>query len=119
MKVQNYRQVEGKEQAPGVVMRIVAGPDDGAPNFVMRVFEIQPKNSTPYHSHAWEHEVFMLSGQGMVRSEDTERQLAEGDVVLVLPDEQHSFVNTGDEVLRIICVVPLVDGKLPSMPPAE
>jgi quercetin dioxygenase-like cupin family protein len=119
MKVQNYRQVERKEEVPGVIMRIVAGPEEGAPNFVMRLFEIQPQSSTPYHSHAWEHEVFVLSGSGVVRHEQAETQLSEGDVVFVAPDEQHSFVNKGENLLRFICVIPLVDGKLPSMPPAE
>ncbi len=119
MKVQNYRQVVGKEAVPGVIMRIVAGPDEGAPNFVMRVFEIQPQSSTPCHSHAWEHEVFVLSGSGVVRHAQAETQLSEGDVVLVAPNEQHSFANTGEDLLRFICVIPLVDGKLPSMPLAE
>ncbi|MBN2187172.1 MAG: cupin domain-containing protein [Dehalococcoidia bacterium] len=99
-------------------MRIVAGPEDGAPNFVMRVFEVQPQSSTPYHSHNWEHEVFVLSGSGVVRHAQAETQLSEGDVVLVALNEQHSFINTGEGIFRFICVIPLVDGKLPSMPPA-
>ena len=115
MKVQNYSQVEGIEAAPGVVMRIVAGSADGAPTFVMRVFEIQPGSATPAHSHPWEHEVFVVSGRGAVRGADTERQLGEGDTVMVLPDEPHCFANTSDDILRIICVVPLVDGKMPGM----
>jgi len=119
MKVQHYRQVVGKEEAPGVTMRIVAGPDEGAPNFVMRVFEIQPQSSTPYHSHAWEHEVFVLFGSGVVRHAQSETQLSEGDVVLVAPNEQHSFTNTGEGLFRFICVIPLVGGRLPSMPSAE
>ena len=119
MKVQNYRQVEGNEAAPGVVMRVVAGLAEGAPNFAMRIFEIQPESATPFHSHPWEHEVFVVSGQGVVRGADTERQLGEGDAVLVLPDEPHCFAGTGDDVLRVICVVPLVDGKMPGMPPSD
>jgi quercetin dioxygenase-like cupin family protein len=119
VKVQNYRQVEGNEAAPGVVMRVVAGPSEGAPNFAMRVFEIQPGSATSAHSHAWEHEVFVVSGQGVLRGADTERQLSEGDSVLVLPDEPHCFANTGDDILRVICVVPLVDGKMPSMPASD
>jgi len=119
VKVQNYREVEGKEDVPGVIMRIVAGPAEGVPNFAMRVFEIQPQSSTPYHSHAWEHEVFVLSGWGIVRSAEAERRLSEGDVVLVVPNEHHSFANTGEDLLRLICVVPLIDGRLPGMPPAE
>ena len=116
MKVQNYRQVEGREEPPGVVMRIVTGPAEGAPNFAMRVFEIKPASSTPSHSHAWEQEIFVVSGRGVVRGADTERQLGEGDAVMVLPDEPHCFANTGDDILRLICVVPLINGKVPGMP---
>ena len=119
MKVQNYRQVEGNEAAPGVVMRVVAGPAEGAPNFAMRVFEIQPESATPFHSHPWEHEVFVVSGRGVVRGADTERQLGEGDAVLVPPDEPHCFASTGNDVFRVICVVPLVDGKMPGMPSSD
>ena len=117
MKVKSYRQVEYREEAPGVLMRIVAGPDDGAPNFAMRVFEIQPSSSTPYHSHTWEHEVFVLSGRGVVKSTEGEKQLGEGDAIFVAPDEEHCFANIGDDILRLICVVPLVGGRLPGTPP--
>lgn len=119
MRIQNYRQVEGTEAAPGVVIRIVAGPNDGAPTFAMRVFEIQPGSATPNHYHAWEHEVFVLSGRGAVIGTDTEKPLGEGDAVMVPPDEPHSFANTGDDVFRVICVVPLVDGRMPGMPASD
>ena len=33
---------------------------DGAENFAMRLFEIQPGGHSPYHQHDWEHEVFIL-----------------------------------------------------------
>ncbi len=116
MKIQNYHQVEGIDAAPGVVMHVVAGTDEGAPTFVMRVFEIQPGGATPHHTHPWEHEIFVVSGQGTLKSNETEKPLNQGDAVMVLPDEPHSFVNTSNELLTIICVVPLVDGKMPGMP---
>ncbi len=115
MKIQNYRQVDGIEAAPGVIMRVVAGPAEGSPNFVMRIFEIQPECATPSHTHPWEHEVFVVSGKGALRSADAERPLVEGDAVMVLPGELHSFANTGNDILHVICVVPLVDGKMPGM----
>ncbi|MGD1118277.1 MAG: cupin domain-containing protein [Dehalococcoidales bacterium] len=116
MKVQNYRQVNGIAAAPGVTMRVVAGPAEKAPTFVMRVFEIERGSATPLHTHPWEHEVFVLEGKGALRGSGKETPLAPGDAVTVLPNEQHSFANAGKEMLRIICVVPLVEGKMPGMP---
>jgi quercetin dioxygenase-like cupin family protein len=43
----------------------------GAPNFVMRLFEIDPDGYSPFHTHAWEHEVFVLEGEGTVLTEKT------------------------------------------------
>ena len=119
MKIQNYRQVKGAIAAPGVVMRVVAGPAEGAPTFVMRVFEIQPGCATPHHSHPWEHEIFVVEGRGTLKSGNTEKPMKEGDAVMVLPDEPHSFLNTGKDMFRVICVVPLVDGKMPGMPATD
>jgi quercetin dioxygenase-like cupin family protein len=113
MKVQNYRDVTGVTSAPGVTMRVVVGTTEGAPTFVMRVFEIESGCATPHHTHPWEHEVFMLSGQGMLISGNIEKPLQEGDAVTVLPNEPHSFLNVGMDMVRLICVVPLVDGKMP------
>lgn len=116
MKVQNYRDVSGREVVPGVLMRIVSGPDEGAPTFVMRVFEIQPGSAIPPHEHPWEHELFVIAGSGTFRSGDKDIPVKEGDAITVLYDEPHGFINTGKDLLRIICVVPLVDGKMPGIP---
>jgi quercetin dioxygenase-like cupin family protein len=116
MKIQNYHDVKGVKAAAGVTLRVVAGPAEGAPTFVMRVFDIEPSSATPLHTHPWEHEIFVISGKGVVRGAGRETALNEGDAVLVLPGEQHSFLNTGRDMFRVICVVPLVDGKMPGMP---
>ena len=73
----------------------------------MRVFEVEPGSSTPFHSHSWEHEVFVLSGQGVVIGEEGETPISSGSVVFVAPNEQHCFANNGNEPLRFICVIPL------------
>ena len=119
MKIQNYRQVKGISAAPGVTMRVVAGPAEKAPTFVMRVFEIQSGSATPLHAHPWEHEIFVLAGKGVVRSVGRETPMQEGDAAMVLPNEQHSFLNIGKDMFRLICVVPLVDGKMPGMPATD
>ena len=75
----------------------------------MRVFDVEPGSSTPYHSHDWEHEVYVLSGRGVVVEEGKETQIAKDSVVFVLANEQHCFKNNGNEILRMICVIPIVD----------
>ena len=109
MKVYDYRTIEASEEAPGVEMRTVIGAKQGAPRFVMRIFEVKPGSSTPFHSHWWEHEVYVFSGRGVVRSEGGETGIQEGSVVFVEPNERHCFSNAGDDVLRFVCVIPLVE----------
>jgi quercetin dioxygenase-like cupin family protein len=108
MKVSDYLDIKPVQELPGVVKREVINADDGAPNFCMRVFEVEPGSSTPPHSHWWEHEVFVLSGRGVVVSGEGETQIVKDSVVFIPPDEHHCFVNNGDEPLRFICVIPIV-----------
>ncbi len=94
------------EGAAGVTMRMLIGPDDGAPNFHMRMFEVVPGGHTPLHRHDWEHEVYVLSGCGSVRAGAEERPIAPGQCVFVAPDEEHQFCNPGQTPLRFLCLVP-------------
>ena len=110
MKVSHYEQVD---QAPvtmegshGCQVRWLVDETTGAPNFAMRQFEVAPGGYTPRHCHPYEHEVFVLEGQGVVFEGDKEHRLAAGDFVLVTPDEVHQFRNTGDVPLKFLCLVP-------------
>ncbi len=104
--VRQFTAVEAQPAGPGVTMRVVIGPDEGAPTFTMRVFEVQPGSATPLHSHWWEHEVFVLSGKGLARRGADEVPIAHGSTVFVPGGELHQFKNAGDDVLRFICVIP-------------
>jgi quercetin dioxygenase-like cupin family protein len=107
-KTENVQPSEVHEKdIKGVSMKVVLSADDGAPNYVMRVFDIQPGGHTAYHTHAWEHEVYVLEGRGMVREGDKQHHLEKGAFVLVAPNEAHNFTNTGDGVFRFICVIPI------------
>ena len=115
MKVHSdFREVTPTEEVPGVDMRVVIGPEEDAPNFVMRVFDVKPGSTTPYHSHEWEHEVYVLSGQGAVRADSGETRLGPGSVVYVEPDELHCFSAGADESMRFICVIPRSDRQAES-----
>ncbi|MHB1294195.1 MAG: cupin domain-containing protein [Anaerolineae bacterium] len=108
MQVHHYTTVEpqpmpGRE---GVQLRWVLGANVGAPNFAMRVIEISAGTATEQHAHDWEHEVYVIEGQGSAWHADGETSLAPGDCVYVAPNEPHQFRNTGENPLRIVCVVP-------------
>lgn len=109
MKVSRYFDTEPSREMPGVLKREVITARDGAPNFCMRVFEVEPGSSTPHHSHPWEHEVFILSGKGTAVSREGETEIAKGSVVFVAPDEPHCFVNDGSQTLRFICLIPITE----------
>ncbi|MGD2206957.1 MAG: cupin domain-containing protein [Anaerolineae bacterium] len=106
IQVRDFRDVEAQPALDGVTMRVVIGPDEGAPVFNMRVFEVQPGHASPHHNHWWEHEVFVLSGQGVVRTDDGDKPIRHGSTIFVPGGEMHQFQNTGDDVLRFLCLVP-------------
>ncbi|RMG89422.1 MAG: cupin domain-containing protein [Candidatus Dadabacteria bacterium] len=110
MRIGNVETIEAKpvemEGAAGVTIRVVIGEAQGAPHFVMRVFDVEPGGHTPYHTHGFEHEVFVLSGHGSLVEEGRSEPLGPGDVVYVAPGVLHQFRAAEDEGLRFICVVP-------------
>ena len=102
MKISNYLDTEPKEEMPGVVKREVITADDGAPTFAMRVIDVKPGTSSPYHTHPWEHEVFIISGQGVLKGEHGETPISGGSVFFIALNEHHCITNTGNETLHFI-----------------
>ena len=88
-----------------VTVRWMLGEPEGANNYEMRYFSLQGEVSTEWHTHDWEHEVFVVKGKGKIISENGEKDLEPGDAVYVPPGEQHHFVSRG-ELFDFICVVP-------------
>jgi len=110
MKVSHYQEVPQQpvemEGSRGCSVRWLLGERDGTPNFAMRQFEVAPGGYTPRHFHPYEHEVFVLEGEGVVYEGDKSHSLKAGDVVLVRPDEIHQFRNTGQAPLKFLCLIP-------------
>lgn len=110
MKIHNYRDVSAEPLedtgAGGVLRRVVIGEPEGAPNFIMRVFEVAPGGHTPHHHHDFEHEVFVLSGSGICLHPGGQVPVAAGSVLFIPGGEEHQFRNTGKEILEFICLVP-------------
>jgi quercetin dioxygenase-like cupin family protein len=110
MLIRTAEQTEGRPMAmegvKDVTMRMMVGRDDGAPNFSLRHFTIEPGGHTPRHSHNYEHENYIIEGRGRVEYDGAFHDVAAGDFLFVGPNKVHQYVNTGDVPLKMICLVP-------------
>jgi len=113
MKVTEYTKIPleevSVEGAKATQIRWLISQKDKAPNFALRMFEVQPGGFTPYHSHVWEHEVFILEGTGEFVTENGEIPFKPWDVIYADPEMKHQFRNTGDTVMKFLCIVPHQD----------
>lgn len=110
-KIVNYKDVTAKEfgdAAPGVRIRwLIDGESDGAPVYALRMIEIGEGGNTPDHAHPFEHENFVVSGNGEVMIEGEWHSLSAGDVVFVPSGVRHQYRNTGKETFKFLCGVPV------------
>lgn len=110
MQVKHATDVEAKEVemegASRCKVRWLVAEKNGAPTFAMRQFEIAPGGHAPRHAHDYEHEIYVLEGEGAVVDGDRQRTLRPGNVVFVEPNEVHQFCNTGSGVFKVLCLIP-------------
>jgi quercetin dioxygenase-like cupin family protein len=110
MKHIHHTEVEAEipkeEGVKDTTVRWLISEKDGAENFAMRLFEIEPEGHTPLHQHDWEHEVFILEGDGVVRDKTKENSFKKGDVFFIPSMEWHQFINTSKNKLKILCLIP-------------
>lgn len=110
MKVLDYKDVMpvsmDNEMVKNVTGRLMIGKEDGAKNFCMRVFEIASGGYTPMHSHDWEHEVFVHSGDGEIFLKDSWYPLSKGFSIFVPPNIEHQFRNTSADLFTFVCLIP-------------
>ena len=110
MKHVHYTEVKletpKEEGAKDVKLRWLISKKDNANNFAMRLFEVKPGGYTPLHQHDWEHEVFILEGEGVAKNKESEEPFKSGDVFFIPPMEWHQFINTGEKTLKFLCLIP-------------
>jgi len=110
MKVEGAASIPARavevEGAKGVRIRRLITGDDGAENIAMRMFEVEPAGHTPLHAHSHEHLVFIVEGRGVFVCQDTEYSFDKEHVIFVPGQIKHQFRNTGDSVLRFLCIIP-------------
>lgn len=110
MLSRNYLEVPQEPVGEDKSIRWVIGKPEGAPNFAMRVIEFQAGAIFETHQHPYEHEIFVLEGEGLAQGPSGEIEMRPGVALYVPPDEPHGYRNTGAGPLRFICVIPHVEG---------
>ncbi len=110
MELKHYSEIEPARYsggaAEGVAGRVVIGRKDGAGNFCMRVFEVEPGGYSPRHAHDWEHEMFFHAGEGEVFGNGKWNPVRPGSAVFMPPNEEHQVRNTGKGTLTFVCLIP-------------
>jgi quercetin dioxygenase-like cupin family protein len=106
MLSRNYQEVPAEAAGPGITIRWVIGKSEGAPNFALRVIEFAPGAVFAPHQHPFEHEIFVLEGEGAAQGPSGEIAMRPGVALYIPPDEVHGYRNTGAGPLRFICVIP-------------
>lgn len=111
MKHINYNDVKPErirnEEVKDITIRWLISKGDGAKNFAMRMFEVGPGGHSPWHQHDWEHEMFIVEGEGVASKEGGEVKFKAGDVFFIKPHEWHNFKNTSNKPLKFLCLIPL------------
>jgi len=95
-----------EEGIKNIKVRWLISKKDGAENFAMRLFEIQPGGYSPLHQHDWEHEIFILEGDGIAKNKINEVPFKQGDIFFIPTMEWHQLVNTGKNTLKFLCLIP-------------
>ena len=87
-------------EAPGVTVRHLKSVED----VQLKVLDVEPGGSTPWHRHPQAHEGVVVAGEGTLRLEDRTEPLGPGHVFFVRPGEQHAIQCRGDIPLRFVCM---------------
>ena len=109
MKIFPYTDVEAKDAEGGsskLKVRWLITKETGAENFAMRLFEMEAGGHSPLHSHNWEHEVFILEGEGLVVGGKEERKFKAGDTLFIPSNEKHQLKNNSKKPCKLLCLIP-------------
>jgi len=110
MKVKNYLDskptIIDTDVAKGIKGRVLIGKKDQAKNFCMRLFELSEGGFTPRHYHDWEHEIFILSGNGAIYCEGKWIKINQNDSIFIPNNEEHQLKNIGKDSFKFICIIP-------------
>ncbi len=97
-----------KRGATRVKVRYLIDERQGSELFALRLYTVEKGGHTPLDQHEYEHHVYVLKGQGLLREGQENlpvlRSLREGDTIFIPSHAVHQFINEYDEPLVFLCV---------------
>ncbi len=104
INIENVKEYELKSNGMrNVKVKYLLHAGIGAKRIQLRLFTIDIGGYTPLEKHEHEHEVFILKGKGIIRSEEKEFEVKPGDVIFIGSNELHQIINTSNEPLQFLC----------------
>ncbi|MCA9871214.1 MAG: cupin domain-containing protein [Anaerolineae bacterium] len=94
------------EGAVDASIRWVITEKDGSENYALRVIELAAHGNTPHHTHWFEHQNYVIEGEGTVTIGNEMFAVKAGDVIFVPGDVPHQYRNTGDVPMKFLCGIP-------------
>ena len=97
-----------KKDARNVTVKYLIDERQGANRFSLRLYTVGKGGQTPLDRHEYEHQVYILSGEGILRTNnDTgaiKQAVRAGDAIFIPTNAVHQFINEADQPLIFLCV---------------
>lgn len=103
--VEQASEVEELTLDGGGTIRWLITHRDGAENFSMRLITVPGGNSTPDHSHDYEHEIFVMEGEGEAELDGKITTVGRESFLFIPGGVKHTI--RANTKMRMICVVPI------------
>jgi len=100
------------DAADGLSKGVLLDESDGAPNFAMRRFTLDPGADVPKHTNEVEHEQYVLEGEYVVGIDGEEHTVSAGDSLFIPAGAVHWYRNESDRPGAFICAVPNGDDSI-------
>ena len=103
MYVVNVESMKPNDEMPGVKKRVLVGKEHGARKFYLRHYTIAPGTVMSLDKHVYEHELFVIAGEGTYECDGAQRTVRAGDAIWIQSNQVHRVNNLGSEPLIVLC----------------
>ena len=92
-------------------MQVLVGPEQGAPNFVLRRFIMGEGGGMPRHTNLVEHEQYVLRGRARITIGDAVHEVKPDTTLYIPAGAVHSY-HVLEAPFEFLCVVPNAPDKV-------